>query len=36
MPCPSSVALLSSSKQPDAARAMIAFMISTASAARIR
>ena len=35
-PCPSSVALLSSSRQPDAARAMIAFMISPAAAPLLR
>jgi molybdate transport system substrate-binding protein len=35
-PCPSSVALLTSSKQPDAARAMIAFMISPAAAPLLR
>lgn len=35
-PCPSSVALLSSSRQPDAARAMIAFMISPPAAPLLR
>ena len=35
-PCPSSVALLSSSRQPDAARAMMAFMISPAAAPLLR
>jgi molybdate transport system substrate-binding protein len=35
-PCPSSVALLATSKQPDAARAMIAFMASPAAAPLLR
>jgi molybdate transport system substrate-binding protein len=35
-PCPSSVALLAGSKEPDAARAMIAFMISPAAAPLLR
>src|SRR5262245_50174293 len=35
-PCPSSVALLTTSTQPDAARAMIAFMISPAAAPLLR
>jgi len=35
-PCPSNVALLTSSKQPEAARAMIAFMISPAAAPLLR
>ena len=35
-PCPSSVALLATSKEPDAARAMIRFMISPEAAALLR
>jgi len=35
-PCPSSVALLKTSKEPDAARAMIAFMISPEAAPLLR
>ena len=35
-PCPSSVALLTTSKQPDVARAMIAFMISREAAPLLR
>jgi len=35
-PCPSSVALLTASKQPDAAREMITFMISPAAAPLLR
>ena len=35
-PCPSSVALLTTSKQPEAARAMIAFMISREAAPLLR
>ena len=35
-PCPSSVALLTTSKQPEAARAMIAFMISRDAAPLLR
>jgi len=35
-PCPSSVALLTTSKEPDAARAMIRFMVSPAAAPLLR
>ena len=35
-PCPSSVALMTGSKQPDAARAMIKFMISPEAAPLLR
>ena len=35
-PCPSSVALLTVSKEPDAARAMIRFMISPEAAPLLR
>lgn len=35
-PCPSSVALLATSKEPDAARAMIEFMVSPAAAPLLR
>jgi len=34
--CPSSVALLTSSKEPDAARAMIKFMVSAEAAPLLR
>jgi ABC-type Fe3+ transport system substrate-binding protein len=35
-PCPSSVALLTTSKEPDAARAMIRFMVSKEAAPLLR